>query len=107
MLVISTSAIFVMTSHWRRPASPAGLPLCGKGLALTDSLVERLRIRGVQAVTVEGHPVTVEGEASLEELLAALDRRFRRVEGDPLMKRVKGMYRSLIVRAHGGAGDDK
>lgn len=86
---------------------PGGLALCGKGLTLTDSLIERLRDRGVQAITVEGHPVAMEGEASLEDELAALDHRFRRVESDPLMARVKGMYRNQIVRSHGGALDDK
>jgi hypothetical protein len=84
---------------------PTGMPICGKGVALTESLIERLRDRGIQALTVEGHPVAVEGEASLEELLALLDRRFRRVETDPLMKRVKEMFRKQTIRSMEDAGD--
>lgn len=83
---------------------PKGLPVCGKGVELTESLIQRLRDRGVQALTVEGHPVAVEGEASLEELLAALDRRFRRVDADPLMKQVKELFRQQTIRSMGGAG---
>ncbi len=86
---------------------PGGLPLCGPGLTLTESLIDRLRDRGVQALTVEGHPVTVEGEPSLDEQLAALDRRFRRVEGDALMRPIKELYRRQIIRAYGGARDDQ
>lgn len=84
---------------------PTGMPICGKGVVLTESLIERLRDRGIQALTVEGHPVAVEGEASLEELLALLDRRFRRVETDPLMKRVKEMFRKQTIRSMEDAGD--
>lgn len=85
---------------------PGGMPLCGPGLTLTESLIERLRDRGVQALTVEGHPVTFEGEPTLDEQLAALDRRFRRVEEDSLMKKIKELYRRQIIRAHGGERDD-
>jgi len=85
---------------------PGGMPICGKGIVLTDSLIERLRERGVQALTVEGHPVAVEGEASLEEMLDALEKRFRRVADDPLMARVREIYRKQIVRQMGdGRGD--
>jgi hypothetical protein len=83
---------------------PAGMPICGKGVVLGESLIDRLRDRGVQTLTVEGHPVAVEGEASLEELLAALDRRFRRVEADPLMRKVKNLFRNQIVRSMEDAG---
>jgi hypothetical protein len=55
----------------------------------------------IQTVTVEGHPVQIEGEASLEEMLAALDKRFSRVTDDPLMMKVREMYRRQIRRSLG------
>ena len=56
---------------------------------------------GVQSVSVEGHPVKVEGDATLEDMLAKLDKRFSRVEDDDLMKKVKEMYRKQIFRSMG------
>lgn len=84
------------------PNSPDGAPVCGKGISLTESLIERLVRMGVQAVTVEGHPVAVEGERTLEEMLIKLDERFRRVAGDPLMMRVKEIYRKRLIRSMEG-----
>ncbi len=75
--------------------------LCGKGVALTSSLIGRLRQLGIESVTVEGHPVKIEGEQTLDEMLAALDRRFSRVAGDPLMMRIREMYRRRILRSMG------
>jgi hypothetical protein len=80
---------------------PGAMPICGKGVTLTASLVERLRDRGVHALTVEGHPVAVDGEATLDQQLAELDRRFRRVANDPLMSQIKQMYRRQLIRSMG------
>ena len=80
---------------------PAGLPICGRGVRLTATLIERLSDRGVQALTVEGHPLAVEGEPTLDEMLAALDRRFRRVTNDSLMMKIRNMFREQIVRSMG------
>jgi hypothetical protein len=83
---------------------PSSMTLCGKGVKLTESLIDRLRQMGIKSVTVEGHPVKREGENSLEEMLAALDRRFSRVTDDPLMMKIREMYRRQILRSMGGAG---
>jgi hypothetical protein len=83
---------------------PAAMTICGKGVKLTDSLLDRLRQMGIQSLTVDGHPVTTEGEASLEEMLAALDKRFIRVMDDPLMMKIRELYRQHIVRSMGDAG---
>jgi len=80
---------------------PAGIPICGQGVRLTASLIERLGDRGVQVLTVEGHPLVIEGEATLDEMLAALDRRFRRVTNDSLMMKVRDLFRAQIVRSMG------
>lgn len=89
-----------------RPENPGGPPICGRGIVLTESLIERLKTMGVQTLTVEGRPVPMEGERSLEELLADLERRFRRVAGTPLMDRLHEIYRSHLARIMGG-GDGR
>jgi len=91
----------VLAREIKNPENPEGPPVCGKGVALTESLIERLGQKGVASVTVEGHPVKIEGEQTLDELLAALDRRFRKVEGDPVMMRLKELFRQLTIRARG------
>jgi len=79
--------------------NPDGPPLCGKGVQLTEALIERLHRMDIQSITVEGHPVKMEGEKSLEEELAVLDKRFKKVADDPLMKKLKDMYRAQIIKA--------
>ena len=60
--------------------NPDGMVLCGAGTALSESLIERLTSMDVVDVTVEGHPVNVEGEKTLREELEEVDLRFKRVE---------------------------
>ena len=73
--------------------TPEGRVLCGKGTVLSDSLIERLKKMEISHVLVEGHPVQMEGEKTLEEELRDIDVRFSRVEKiAPLMylkKRIK------------------
>lgn len=80
---------------------PAAMTICGKGVKLTASLIDRLRQMQIQSLTVEGHPVKMEGESSVEEMLIALDQRFSRVANDPLMMQVKELYRKHIQRSMG------
>ncbi len=84
------------------PNSPDGPPVCGKGISLTESLIDRLTRMGVQSITVEGHPVIIEGERTLDEMLTKLDERFRRVAGDSLMMRIKEIYKSRLIRSMEG-----
>lgn len=84
-----------------RPDNPDGPPICGEGVELTESLIERLRHMGVKSVTVRGHPLELEGEKSLDELLEDLDRRFRRAAGDSLTLRLKEIYRDYLIRSAG------
>ena len=81
--------------------NPSSMPICGKGVKLSESLIARLQQMGVQSISVEGRPVKIEGEATAEQLLEALDQRFVRVEKDPLMLRVKELYRKQILTAMG------
>lgn len=84
-----------------RNDNPKGPPICGKGVTLTDSLIERLKRMGVSTVTVEGRPVQMEGDKSLEEILEDLDRRFNKVEDDPLTGKLKKIYRQYLIRTLG------
>jgi len=91
----------VVAKEIKSSDDPSSMTICGKGVALTASLISRLQSMGVQSVTVEGHPVKMEGELSLEEMLGALDRRFARVLDDPLMAKIKDLYRRQIMRSLG------
>lgn len=88
-----------------RADAPQGAPICGKGTVLTLPLIERLRNQGIRMLTVEGRPVDMEGEKSLDDLLAELDHRFSKVETVPLMQRLKEIYRTIIIRSMGGGSD--
>lgn len=60
--------------------NPEGLVLCGAGTELSPALIERLLSLDIVDVTVEGHPVHIEGEKTLQEELQEVDLRFQRVE---------------------------
>ncbi len=83
------------------PSQSGSVPVCGKGLALTDGVLERLVHMGVESLYVEGHPVQIEGEGSLEEMLVALDKRFNRMMGDALTLKVRDAYYKYIQKSMG------
>lgn len=95
------AAGMVLAKEIRKDDDDISPPICGKGVALTESLISRLERMGVQAVTVEGHPVRTDDDKSVDELLQGLDRRFSKVEGDPLMMNLKAIYRENIMLSHG------
>lgn len=95
----------VLAKEIKNPDESSSMPVCGQGVKLTASLIDRLQNMGIQAVIVEGHPVKLEGEATLEEMLQALDMRFSRVQDDPLMLKVKELYRKQILRSMGEPGE--
>lgn len=84
-----------------RPDNPTGAPICGKGVELTASLINRLNIMGIQHVCVEGHPVWQEGDKTADEQVAELHHRFRKVESHPLMNKVKGIFLAQILKSMG------
>jgi hypothetical protein len=98
------AAGMVVAKEIKASDDPASMTLCGKGIQLTDSLIYRLGQMGIQSVNVEGHPVKMEGESSLEEMLAALEHRFRRAGDDPLMMLIKEVYKGQIRRSRGDTG---
>lgn len=78
--------------------TPEGRVLCGKGTELTEALLDRLQKMEIVNVTVEGHPVEVEGEKSLKEELQDIDERFSRVEKiAPLMYLKKRIKERLVA----------
>lgn len=94
----------VLARDIMRKDNPDGPPICGRGMALTESLIERLQNMGIPTVMVEGHPLHIEGEQTLEEMLEALDLRFSKVEENPMMMKLKDVYRALIRRSMGVDG---
>lgn len=81
-----------------RPDKPDGPPLFGKGMALTATHIERLANMGIQAIVVEGRPVAMEGEESLDTQLQQLDARFARAGQDPYMQKLFVALRSHITK---------
>ena len=77
--------------------TPQGRVLCGKGTNLTAELVERLKRMEITHIAVEGHPVNIEGEKSLQEELEELDRRFSRVEDTPPLMYLKKRIREQLI----------
>ena len=59
--------------------TPDGRILCGKGTSLTSAIIDRILKMDISHITVEGHPVEVAGEKTLEEELADIEKRFSRV----------------------------
>jgi len=95
------AAGMVVAREIKTAGDAAGRMLCGKGVQLTDSLISRLRQLGIESVVVEGHPVKMEGEATLAQMLEALDRRFSRLTNDPLMMKIKLIYRKHLMESMG------
>ncbi|MBW1739783.1 MAG: hypothetical protein JRJ42_01470 [Deltaproteobacteria bacterium] len=74
-------------------ANDRGIVLCGTGAELTEEMITRLSDMGVKRITVEGHPVdTGDPEKTLSQQIRELDARFKKVEGDPLMGRIKDIF---------------
>lgn len=89
----------VLAKEVRKEDNDVSPPICGKGIVLTESLLSRLEKMGIQALSVEGHPVEMEGDETLDELLKALDKRFSKVMDDPLMIKLKDIYREHIIQS--------
>ena len=79
--------------------TPEGRILCGKGTALSTSLIDRLRQMEVATLIVEGHPVAVEGERTLAEELREIERRFSRVTDTPPLMYLKKRIMEKTVRS--------
>jgi hypothetical protein len=92
----------VLAKEVRKEDDEISPPICGKGIVLTESLLSRLERMGIQALSVEGHPIKIEGDKSVDELLMALDKRFSKVMDDPLMIKLKDIYKENIIKSMEG-----
>ncbi|MBA3014233.1 MAG: hypothetical protein FP815_04680 [Desulfobulbaceae bacterium] len=79
-----------------------GRVLCGKGTVLSSSLLARFEKMGIAQVTVDGHPVTIPGEKSLQEELLEVEERFSEVKSiPPLMYLKKRIMKKMVEsRSH-------
>jgi len=89
-----TLAKDVMTSE--------GRVLCGKGTLLTAALIERFLKMDIVQVTVDGHPVSVPGEKSLQEELLEIEERFSEVKSVPPLMYLKKRLMKKLVDSQGG-----
>jgi len=84
--------------------SPTGMPICGKGTVLSDSLISRLAQMGVQSLYVEGHPVRQEGDRGLAEQLVDLEKRFSKTMDNRHNLTLLDIYRNQLRTAMGDDG---
>lgn len=76
-----------------------GMVVAPQGAELTDSLLEKFDMLGVEHVVVEGEPVQTEGVASgtnYDQRLQRLDHLFRHHAQDPWMTQVKTLITSYF-----------
>ncbi len=76
-----------------------GRVLCGKGTVLSASIIARILKMEVPHITVEGHPVEVKGEKTLEEELRDIEKRFSRVKHVPPLMFIKKKIMQRLVAA--------
>jgi hypothetical protein len=77
----------------RAVTSQSGLVVVAAGVVLNEALIERLRRVGPSALYVEGLPSTGKDAAEQEQELVA---RFRKVQGDPVQRRILETVRSYL-----------
>ncbi len=73
-----------------------GRVLCGKGVELTEEMLKRFQELGVSYITVEGTPVKLPWEKTLEEELELLEERFRDTKNDFALQ-VKEVIKELLM----------
>ncbi len=77
-----------------------GRTLCGPGVELDASLLEKFQKMGVRYLMVEGHPVELPWERPLEEELSLLEERFSRTQ-DPHLLMIKKVIQDYWLKTHG------
>lgn len=102
--LMRATAGMVLARDVFRNESATGMPICGKNTVLSDTLIARLNNQNIKSVYVEGHPVWEDGDRSLEEMLAELDRRFEKVRNDPLTLKVYEMFVEHLKQSMGDSG---
>ena len=92
----------------RQVRTPSHVTLMQPGIVLTTALIDRLRDLGVQEVWVEDAPVGVPaGAPTLDEQLAALERRFADHQSTPLMLELKAVIARQFAQEHENHAGDR
>ncbi|RKX56412.1 MAG: hypothetical protein DRP29_09625 [Thermodesulfobacteriota bacterium] len=76
-----------------------GRVLCGKGIELTEEYIKKFEEFGVKFVTVEGHPVDLPWEKTLDEELQALEARFKGITEENLLE-LKAIVREFLIEKY-------
>jgi len=79
--------------------TPDGRVLCGKGTPLTTGIIQRILKMDISHIRVEGHPVALEGEKTLEEEIADIEKRFSRVEHIQPLQYMKKIIIHRLVKS--------
>lgn len=80
-----------------------GRVLCGKGIEITEEMLKRFQELGVNYITVEGTPVKLPWEKTLETELSELERRFENVTDETLLQ-IKEIVRELLLQKFSNKG---
>jgi len=76
-----------------------GRVLCGKGVEITEEHLKKFEEFGVTFVTVEGNPVKLPWEKSLEEELKELEERFEGIKDENLLE-IKRLFKEFLEEKH-------
>jgi hypothetical protein len=72
-----------------------GRVLCGKGVELTEEHIRKFEEFGVTFVTVEGNPVKLPWEKTLEDELKELEERFKGIIDENLLE-IKRLFKEFL-----------
>lgn len=81
----------------REVITPEGRTLCGQGTELSAAIIARFLKMEIPYISVEGHPVKVEGEKSLKEQLRDVESRFSKVSHVPPLMFLKNKIMKRLV----------
>ncbi|HIE64467.1 MAG: hypothetical protein ABGX83_05100 [Nitrospira sp.] len=99
ILLESAKEKMVLAKDIAHPGGSDLLPICRKGTELTQVLIERLTEMGIQSLCVKERPVKLERDDDLQERLDALDDRFKRLDGNQRMMKLKEITRRQLLRS--------
>lgn len=97
--LMTAAAGMVLARDVYRDDTGSGMPICGKGTVLSDSLIRRLEHLGVQSLHIEGGAECA--ARSLDDLLCDLDKRFAKVQDHDLSGILREVYEDYLKRTLG------
>jgi hypothetical protein len=77
--------------------TPEGRTLCGQGTELSAAIIARFMKMEIPYISVEGHPVKIEGEKTLKEQLLDIEQRFSKVKHVPPLMFLKNKIMKRLV----------